>query len=122
MNKGQRYNKSKDGGDLKYLQTPCTITEAVQISRGVAEDVLTEYTRQHSPLQVAMSLQIEILKDIVIKSGLVTEEDFRTLYTEKAEEFNRLQKEALDQMQNQSSEDDSPKIDLKVSDIEVVKE
>ena len=68
MNREQRRNMSKKNeGALRYLQTPCTITEATQIARGVAEDVVAEYSQQNSPLQVAISLQVEILKEVVIR-------------------------------------------------------
>lgn len=117
MNREQR-RSNNSAGDLKYLQTPCTITEATQIARGVAEDVVSDFIEHQSPLQVAMSLQIEILKDIVISSGLVTKERFYEMYVEKAEEFNRKQREAFDNIQ----EDDSPKMELKVNDVEIIKE
>lgn len=124
MNREQRRNMSKDpNNSLRYLQTPCTITEATQIARGVAEDVIAEYAGQENPLKVAMSLQIEILKEVVMNSGLITEEKFREMYMQKAEEFNKRQKEAIEQARNNIEEnDDSPKMDLRVSDIEVTKE
>ena len=125
MNREQRRNMSKkDEGALRYLQTPCTITEATQIARGVAEDVVAEYSQQNSPLQVAISLQVEILKEVVIGAGLITEDQFREKYMEKAVEFNQRQKEAFEAANPEESdcEDNSPKMDLKVSDIEVTKE
>lgn len=124
MNREQRRNMSKNEGALRYLQTPCTITEATQIARGVAEDVVAEYSQQNSPLQVAISLQIEILKEVVIGAGLITEDQFREKYMEKAVEFNQRQKEAFEAANPEESdcEDNSPKMDLKVSDIEVTKE
>lgn len=125
MNREQRRNMSKQNeGALRYLQTPCTITEATQIARGVAEDVVAEYSQQNSPLQVAISLQVEILKDVVIGAGLITEDQFREKYMEKAVEFNQRQKEAFEAANTEESdcEDNSPKMDLKVSDIEVTKE
>lgn len=124
MNREQRRNMSKNEGSLRYLQTPCTITEATQIARGVAEDVVAEYSQQNSPLQVAISLQVEILKEVVIGAGLITEDQFREKYMEKAVEFNQRQKEAFEAANPEESdcEDNSPKMDLKVSDIEVTKE
>lgn len=125
MNREQRRNMiKKDEGALRYLQTPCTITEATQIARGVAEDVVAEYSQQNSPLQVAISLQVEILKEVVIGAGLITEDQFREKYMEKAVEFNQRQKEAFEAANPEESdcEDNSPKMDLKVSDIEVTKE
>jgi hypothetical protein len=124
VNREQRRSieKQKQSGELRYLQTPCTITEAAQIARGVAEDVVSEYSQQNSPLQVAMSIQIEILKDIVINGGLITEDKFRERYMEKAMEFNQMQKEALNSAKSLDEDESSPKMDLKVSDIEIIKE
>ncbi len=125
MNREQRRNMSKKSdGALRYLQTPCTITEATQIARGVAEDVVAEYSQQNSPLQVAISLQVEILKEVVIGSGLITEDQFREKYMEKAVEFNQRQKEAFEAAKSEDSdhEDNSPKMEVSVSDIEVTKE
>ncbi len=125
MNREQRRNMSKKSdGALRYLQTPCTITEATQIARGVAEDVVAEYSQQNSPLQVAISLQVEILKEVVIGAGLITEDQFREKYMEKAVEFNQRQKEAFEAAKSEESdhEDNSPKMEVNVSDIEVTKE
>lgn len=124
MNREQRRSMNKNGGELRYLQTPCTITEATQIARGVAEDVVAEYIQQNSPLQVAISLQVEILKEVVIEAGLITEDQFREMYMEKAMEFNQRQKKAFEESNTEDSEsgESSPKMDLKISDIEVTKE
>ena len=125
MNREQRRKMSKKSdGALRYLQTPCTITEATQIARGVAEDVVAEYSQQNSPLQVAISLQVEILKEVVIGAGLITEDQFREKYMEKAVEFNQRQKEAFEAAKSEDSdyEDNSPKMEVSVSDIEVTKE
>lgn len=122
MNREQRRSKSSTDGALKYLNTPCTITEATQIARGVAEDVVSEYEHHHAPLQVAISLQIEVIKEILINKGIITEEEFRKSYIEKAEDFNRRQREALD---NQNTEEDTTnitKMNPSVSDIEIIRE
>lgn len=116
--------KSGAGG---LMSTPCTIAEATQIARGVAEDVLSDYSHSQSPLYVAMSLQIEILKDLVIKSGIISEDEFRNLYMQKAEDFNQRQREMyertrqeiVDQLEGNAAMD--PKMGVSVSDIEVQK-
>lgn len=138
MNREQRRKAGINGDKLVskgQLNSPCTITEAVQIARGVAEDVITDYNHQQSHLQIAISLQIEILKDVVIKSGLITEEDFRRMYNEKAEEFNKMQKAAYEQAIAEESEVEdilsesesesptekvkSPQMTLKSNDVEL---
>lgn len=98
------------------FNSPCTIKEAVQLARGVAEDVVSEYQHNQQPLQVAISLQIEILKDVVMNAGLITEEEFVKRYVGKAEEFNKKQQEAFEKSQNNNGE---PKMEVKANDIEV---
>ena len=97
---------------LDYLNTPCTLTEAVQISRGVAEDVLKEYHKNYSPLQISWSIQVDILKNVLIENGLITEDKFRSMYMERVSEIKDTQ--------NQSIESD-PKMDIVPNDIEVKK-
>lgn len=123
MNREQRRNMHKDpDSSLRYLQTPCTITEATQIARGVSEDVVSEYASKESPLKVAMSLQIEILKDVVMRSGLITEDEFRSMYMQKAEEFNQKQKEMMElSHQDNPSDNSNPKVSAKAGDVEITK-
>lgn len=89
VNTGER----KDAPNQGVLQSPCTISECVQISRGVVEDAISEYHQNHGNVQLSISIQLEILKEIVFKSGMITEEDFRKKYMEKAQELQRLQAE-----------------------------
>ena len=107
-----------------YLNTPCTIVEATQIARGVAEDVVSEYQSRAGHLQVSLSLQVELLKEIVIGSGMITEEEFKARYIKKAEEFNEMQKKAMEMYnspEQSSQEETSPNMSLSVDDIEVEK-
>lgn len=124
MNREQRRSMDKQGGELKYLQSPCTITEAVQIARGVAEDVVSDYANHSRHLQVALSLQVEILKSIVIKAGLITEDEFKEEYIKQAEEFNKMQEEAFKESEGEHEDtpDNVTKMDQHVNDIEIVKE
>lgn len=126
MNREQRRRVKKTDEELKYLNTPCTITEALQLARGVAEDVVSDYNSQQAPLHVAISLQVEILKEVVINAGLISEEKFRTLYMEKAEEFNRRQREMLNEEEHEYGDaeesNNTTKVDFNVNDIEVIKE
>lgn len=111
-------NKETDN-TLKYLSTPCTITEAAQIARGVAEDVLSDYTKSIGHVQVAMSIQLEMLKDIMISKGLVTEEEFRALYAEQVKEFNEIQQEMIKERSEATRVDTD--MSGKVHDIEIKK-
>lgn len=129
MNRAERRQLSKGNkkvnSDLKYLNTSVSLAEAVQIARGVAEDVVSDYQQRSKPLQVVTSLQLELIKDIIIKAGLITEEEYHKRYVEQVEEFNAMQRAALgeeeEKEEESSVEDNSPKIDAKVSDIEVTK-
>ena len=110
---------SKETSDsLNKFDSYCTIKEVLQLSRASAEDVvegaIAAYQRRSSPLQVAISLQVEIIRDILIKSGLVSEEEFKSIYMEKAEEFNKMQQEY-----KTLQEDDTPKMGVSASDIDV---
>lgn len=118
MNRQQRRASEKTGD--KYLHTPCSIVEATQIARGVAEDVVADFSRQESHLKIAMSLQIEIIKEVLISSGLISEEEFRVRYMQKAEEFQRMQQEAM--LQAAEQVDETPSMSMETSEVEVVKE
>lgn len=118
MNREQRRNMEKSGGALQYLNTHCTIAEAAQIARGVSEDVVADCNHQKSHLQVAVSLQIEILKDAVIRAGIMSEEEFFEMYMKKAEEFNKRQQEMASEYKNNNN----PKMQMSIDDIEVTSE
>lgn len=124
MNREQRRaisggNKKIDSS-LKYLDSPCSITEAAQIARGVAEDVVSDYSNHVGNLQVAMSLQIELMKDVLFSANIISEEDFRKKYIEAVENFNKMQKEMTTQesMEEESSDCDVD-MSTKISSIEV---
>lgn len=117
MNKQQ-----KQSPEMKYLDSPCSITEAAQIARGVAEDVLEDYHNRTGHLQVAISLQIELLKELLIKSGIINEDEFKSMYIQKAEEFNAMQREALGEDDSEGiSDTDNPKMSTSAGDIEITK-
>lgn len=69
------------------LNTPCTILEAIQFAQGVVDDKLTEYKASTVPLTVSHTLHIEVMKEILISKGLVTEEEFKDLYMKAAEKY-----------------------------------
>lgn len=93
MNREQRRNLDirKEG----VLNTPATLTEVVQVAMGVAQEEIENYARSTSPLQVSVSLQIEVLKSILVKKGVMTEEEFKELYLKEAEDFNKRQMEVV---------------------------
>ena len=124
MNRETRRELIKNGAykktveNLGAYQSPCTLAEAVQISRASAEDVVASYDQSIRPLQVAVSLQVELLKKVIIKSGLVSEEEFKDMYINAVKEFNDTQRASLEE-DNEDPEETSPKMSASVSDIEV---
>ena len=113
MNREQRRSMAngskKADGALKYLESPCSITEAVQIARGVAEDVVADYNQQTRPLNVSISLQMEIMKSVLISSGLITEDEFKARYIAMAEDFNKRQEEMIAKdTEEEETEEDTP--------------
>lgn len=110
---------NKQNFEKGTLNSYCTIKEAVQISRGVAEDVVSDYQKSLNTLQVSISLQLEILKELVIKADLISEEEFKSLYIEKAEEFKKMQEAYLNY---EEPKDSGVKMSANVNSIEVVKE
>lgn len=131
MNREERRNLSKQGvsqetiDKMEMLKKPCTIGETIQIARAAAEDVcaevLTKYRRDTSGLIMAMTIQLEVMKELFIKRGLVTEEEFNDLYKSEAEALNEKQKQYIhDNMESANQEKNAPSTDMKVSEIEVI--
>lgn len=73
------------------LNTPCTILEAIQLAEGVVEDALTTYKANTVPLTVSHTLHIQVMKNLLISKGLITEEEFMKLYMEEAEHYKAEQ-------------------------------
>lgn len=124
MNRATRRKLSKGNPEMKekldYLNTPVTLSEAVQVARGVAEDVVSDYSRHTQPVQVAISLQIELLKKIVFNAGLITEEEYKEMYVKEVEAFNKMQKEMLSSDESEETEGESaPKVAVKANDLEI---
>lgn len=97
------------------LSKPCTLTEVVQISQGVAADALADYHAKVSPVTAALSLQIELLMDLLMEKGMITPEEHQQRYMEKVEKFQAIQNRVK---QEQQSKND-PKMDISANDIEV---
>lgn len=132
MNREDRRNLIKNGASketvdkLQAYNKPCSVLEVVKISRAVAEDVanesLEEYRRLSTGTIVAMTIQLEILKSLVINSGMITEEEFQSLYETSAREFEEKQREYLAKMkeqENQEAPSNVVKFDPSVNPVEV---
>lgn len=101
------------------LNTPCTITEAVQIARGVADDAIADYHKKQGNVQLAISLHLEIMKDILISSGMITEEEFKEKYMEKAIAAQRMQESMAREMQREVEADTTAQMSTVAGDVEV---
>lgn len=124
MNRKQRREEMKKGSvsdGMDFLQSPCTIAETMRIARAAAEDVMTDYHQHSAHLRIALSLQVEILKDLVINAGLITEEEFKNRYAQQVAAFNEMQKKATLESEEESKVDaqTSASMTAQANDIEV---
>lgn len=88
-------NFKKPTDDSKRLNSYATLTEVVQIARATAEDSVTDYHRNNAiPVRTALSLQVEMLKSLLVSKGIVTEDELKQTYNEEVIRFKEaLQKE-----------------------------
>lgn len=126
MNKSKKLisgdNRNGGGKVGDMMQSPCTISECVQISRGVADDAIADYHQKQGNVQLSISIQVEIIKELLYSSGMITEEDFKKRYLEKAKELQKIQEERIAQIQRESQEanpDVSASMTGEVGDIEI---
>lgn len=129
----QQFQKSQQAKDQRELfrqigEQPCTMKEVVQISRGVAEDVvedvISQYQQHQNPLMAAISIQVELIKEVLFKAGVVGAEEFKSLYEEKVKQFQEEQKKRIEEMEASEapSVDVSMASDDSVSSVDIVKE
>lgn len=122
MNREQRRELERQGvsketvNKFDAMQSPCTIAEAIQLSRATAEDVLMDYAMKNRPLQVSLALQVEILKETLIKAGMIREDFFERVYKQKIEEFNQKQKERFEK---EEETPETTKMSVQSNDIQV---
>lgn len=90
----ERYRKTLDA-----MNKPCTLSEAVQVARGVAEDISKDAVNgmydQVQPVLVSTSLQIELIKRILIEHNIVTKDEFNSMLESDIKKFNEERKEFL---------------------------
>lgn len=105
MNRQERRELEKNGVSKDTIEKlgiytkPATIAEVIQLARASAEDVcgemLEDYRKRSSGIIMAMTLQLELLKELVISKGMITEEEFEEKYLNAAKEFEDKQREFL---------------------------
>ena len=126
MNREDRRNLMKQGVSketadrLAQFDQPAKLKEVLSISRAVAQDVASEYVEDYrkrsAGVTMALMLQVELLKKLVIEKGLITEEEFNKKYEISAAEFERAQREYIEEQLKvmEDAKKDSPKVDAKV--------
>lgn len=123
MNREERRNLIKQGASketvsrVNSMTSPCTIAEAVQIARASAEDVLEDYHRNQGNVQLSTSIQVELLKEALFSSGIITEEEFRERYYKKVKEIQGIQ-EKMNQRETNVTAD----MKVEAGDVEIKKE
>lgn len=118
---------SKETADkLNQLNSPCTVIEAVQLAQGVAKDAVDQYHRSINPLIVSLSLQVELLKEIIInKANIISEEDYTKQLEERIDQFNKDKEKAMEELrqrEEEASKEQEPKTDMKPQPLEIVKD
>lgn len=108
---------------LDNLQQPCTILECIQLSQGVASDAIKNYHETLNPIIVSLSIQIEVLKEILYRNNVVDEKEFVELFNARVEDYNKQKEEAMSQIsediKNQRANQNNPKTDVISGDIDV---
>lgn len=115
---------SKETADkLNQLQSPCTVIEAVQLAQGVAKDAVDNYHKGINPLIVSLSLQVELIKEILMQSNLVTEEDYKERLQKMIDKFNEDKAEMMKEYEEKfkQAQQEEPKTDMKPQPLEIVK-
>ena len=125
MNREERRSMKSQGASEETIEklgaynSPCTIAEAVQIARASAEDVLEDYHRNQGTAYLAMSIQIELLKEVIFSSGMIKEEEFRERYMKKARE---IQESQMNQAREAKEESGITEMKLSANEIEITRE
>lgn len=133
MNREERRNLgvSKESANrLDQLKSPCTVLEAVQLAQGVCDDSIKNYHEKLNPMLVSLSLQLELLKEMLFEGKPITnvegnvdniyilsEKDFIKRFEDKVEEYNRQRKEFLDTLGKENSS--IPKTTVEPQSVEV---
>lgn len=109
---------NEESKEYDPLNSPCTIKEAVQIARAVAEDVITEYLQKFSQVQMAISLQVETLKEELFTQEVISEDKFKERLLVKASEAEEMKKKLYEQKMKEF-EDNHTRLSMDANDIEV---
>lgn len=94
---------------LKQLRLPCTVMEAIQLAESVAKDTIDGYHQNINPIIISLSIQIEVLKDMLMRSQIIeeggvattattpilSEQDFIDKFNERLADYEKKSAEAF---------------------------
>lgn len=135
MNREERRKNgvSKETADkLENLKKPCTILEAVQLAQGVSEDSIRNYHESINPIIVSLSIQIEVLKELLFEAhqisenastSVLLEDEFVTRFNQRVDDYNKQKDEAVkaikENMSKPSKVTEFPKTDVVANDLDI---
>lgn len=118
----QMPNKSGNLTEEELLNMPCTIKDVLRICEANVSDAIKNYHNNLNPMIISVSLQLEIIKKILIDSNLITEEKYNEIFKEKLDEFNADRKAILEEIEKskkETADDTDAKVEMKAEDSEV---
>lgn len=135
MNREERRKNgvSKETADrLENLKKPCTVLEAVQLAQGVSDDAIRNYHESINPIIVSLSLQIEVLKELLFEEHMVSEHastsillenEFVSRFNQRVDDYNKQKEEAIKVIEENASKSKKvsnfPKTDVVPSNIDI---
>lgn len=90
------------------LKSPATVLECAQIAQSAAEDAVSNYHQNINPIIVSLSIQIEVLKSMLIESGAISAEKFEADFNTRVDEYNKMKEETLNKMKEAASQGNDP--------------
>lgn len=133
MNRKERRMLEKQGASketldkLSMYDKPCSVVDVVKLARAVAEDVLSdklsEYHKRTSGTIISMTIQLELIKKIVVEKGLTTLEELQELYKSEVSDFESKQADILksmhEEMYGKTEVEESPATSASFGDTKV---
>lgn len=106
----EKKDRKNTGGSL---DSPCTLAEALQIANAVVADYMTTYQQQKAPLELSLAIQVDVLKFLLIKNGILDEKEFVNLCNKKMAEIR--------DMNEKPTEEPELKMEVRAGEVEVKK-
>lgn len=127
MNREERRRTgiTKETSDkLEELKKPCTLLEAVQLAQGVADDKIKDYHNNINPIIVSLTIQIEVLKEMLFKcneegpvthGSIISEQEFIDKFNERVDDYNRQKEEAIKGIQEELNKNNKSPVNNVIS-------